>query len=312
MNRWKSLSAMSLAVMLLAACGSSDLGGILGGSQSDSYEIRGVVDSVDTGSRSIILTNVSGYNTMLSGGGNAVRVYYDTNTPVEFGGQTYRPENLERGDEVSVTVDESGNTLVAERVTVLRDVSSGTIGSGTYVSTIRGTVRYVDTSRGTIEIDRGSGSLLTVDYDSQTPVYYNNQTYRPADLERGDQVDIQVRDLGNGRYVAQDIRVTYSVSGSGSSSSQFSTVRGSVVWVDPNNQTMQLSSVSWISRFSGSGSTASTITVRYPTNGGVEVQGRLYPMTNLERGDLVEVQLRDAGTSYMTAERVILVRDVRQ
>jgi len=79
MKTTKSLAAASLMLILLAACGS--VGDILGGGgsgqQQGTYEIRGTVDSIDLNSRSIYLTNVSGYTSMLSNGGNAVRVYYD-------------------------------------------------------------------------------------------------------------------------------------------------------------------------------------------------------------------------------------------
>ena len=117
MKTTKSLAAASLLLILLAACGS--VGDVLGGGsgqQQGTYEIRGTVDSIDPNSRSIYLTNVSGYTSMLSGGGNAVRVYYEDRTPVEYNGQTYRTTDLERGDEVAVRVDESGNTLMAESV----------------------------------------------------------------------------------------------------------------------------------------------------------------------------------------------------
>jgi hypothetical protein len=186
----KSLAAASLALVLLAACGSSGMGDILGGGSNPSnYEIRGTVDSVDLNSRSIYLTNVSGYSSMLSnGGGNAVRVYYDDRTPVDYNGQSYRPSDLERGDQVSVRVDESGNTLMAESLTVTRDASSNSSSypgssSGSYESSLRGTVRYIDTARRTIEVDRGTGSVSIVEFDTNTPVYFNSQTYNPSDLD---------------------------------------------------------------------------------------------------------------------------------
>lgn len=311
MNKWKSLSAMSLAVLLLAACGSSDMGGILGGgsTQANAYEIRGVVDHVDTASRSIYLTDVSGYSNMLSSGNRTVRVYYDDRTPVDYQGQAYRPENLERGDQVSMRVDESGSTLVAESVTVLRDVSNGTTGS--QASTIRGTVRYIDTSRRTIEIDRGSGSITTIEYESSTPVYFGNQTYRVTDIERGDEVDVRLRDLGSGRWIAQDINVTRSVSGGTTgSTSSYATFQGTIRSIDTVNRTMQLEAVNWISRFSGTNGT--TTTVRYGSGTRVEVGGALSPMANLERGDVVEIHTATTSGSVLNAERVILVRDVRR
>lgn len=295
------------------------MGDIFGGGSSDqqNYELRGTVDYVDPGTRSVYLRDVSGYNrSMLSGGsGDTVRVYYDERTPVAYQGQNYRPEDLERGDVVSVRVDESGNSLVAESMTVLSDVSGGGNAYPTYGSNIRGTVRYIDTSRRTIEVDRGNGSVMTVSYDVNTPVSYNNQSYRVADLERGDEIEIQVRDLGSGRYAAQQIYVTRNVSsgtyGSGTMSQQSATVRGTVRYVDTSRRTIELESASWRSNFNtGSGMNNNRMTVSYDANTSVDVSGRLYPVSGLEVGDVIEVQVSNANATVPFATRIMLVRDV--
>ena len=320
MKTTKSLAAASLMLILLAACGS--VGDILGGGgsgqQQGTYEIRGTVDSIDLNSRSIYLTNVSGYTSMLSNGGSAVRVYYDDRTPVEFNGQTYRTTDLERGDEVAVRVDENGNTLMAESVTVIRDVSSGSSfptypSSGSYESNIRGTVRYIDTSRRTIEVDRGSGATTFVEFETNTPVYFNNQTYNPVDLERGDEIDIRARDLGNGRFLAQNISVIRSVSSNngnigGSTSTQTATLRGTVRNVDTVNRTIELDSTNWISNFN-TGTTPSRTVVHYDTNAGIYVNGRLESVSGLERGDVIEVRATRSG-STLWAQSMDLIRDV--
>lgn len=319
MKTTKSLAAASLLLILLAACGS--VGDVLGGGsgqQQNNYEISGTIDSIDLNSRSLYLTNVSGYTSMLSNGGNTVRVYYDDQTPVSFNGQTYRPTDLERGDQVAVRVDESGNTLMAESMTVLRDVSSGSTypPSGSYESNIRGTVRYVDASRRTIEVDRGSGSTTFVEFETNTPVYFNNQTYNPVDLERGDEIDVRARDLGNGRFLAQNISVIRSISSNGSiggpSTTQTATVRGTVLYVDTAKRTIELESTNWISNFNtGTGNTSRTV-VHYDTNAGINVNGRTESVSGLERGDVLEVRVtRDANGSTLWAQRMDLVRDVR-
>lgn len=335
MLRPKALTAATLAFVFLAACGSSGLGDILGGGTNTGgsnarSELRGTVDYVDTSNRSITLTNVSGRDTsMLSGGGNTVRVYYDDRTPVTYNNQTYRPQDLERGDEVSVRVQESGNNLVAESMTVVRDVSSGSSsgsypGGSTYPggsnsdTVVRGTVRYVDTSRRTIEVDRGNGSLATVEYETNTPVYFNNQTYRAADLERGDEVDIRVRSTGNNRWLAEQVSVVRSVNGSGngpsrggSTSNQTTTIRGTVRNVDTSRRTIELESASWRSNFNrGTGTNSSRVTVSYDTNTMVDVSGNLNPVSGLERGDVVDVQVQNANATTPFAQRIILVRDV--
>jgi len=309
-------------LILLAACGSSGMGDILGGgSNQQNYELRGTVESVDLNSRSIWLSNVTGYNSSMlsnSGSGNTVRVYYDDRTPVEFNGQSYRPSDLERGDQVAVRVDDSGNNLKAESMTVIRDVSSGTgssyptYPSGSYESTIRGTVRYVDSSRRTIEVDRGSGSTTFVEFDTNTPVRFNNQTYNPVDLERGDEIDIRARDLGNGRFLATDISVIRSVSSNGTygnSSSQYATIRGTVRSIDTVRRTIELESTNWISGFNTGAGTGTRTIINFDSNATIYVNGRNESVSGLERGDVIEVQVsRDGSTLW--ARSMSLVRDV--
>jgi len=321
MKSTKTFAAAALAMVLLAACGSSGLGDVLGGGSNSSnpsnYEIRGTIDSVDLNSRTIYLTGVSGYTSMLSNGGNSVRVYYDERTPVDYNGQQYRPADLERGDQVSVRVEESSNSLVAESVTVLRDVSGSSGGSSYpssgYETTFRGTVRSVDASRRIIEVDRGTGQYASVQFETNTPVHFNSQTYNPVDLERGDEIDIRVSDLGNGRYLARDISVIRSVSGStsgsGSSSSQWATVRGTVRTIDTVRRTIELESTNWVSGFNSGAGTSNRTLVNYDANAGIVVNGRTEPISGLERGDVVEVQVsRDGSTLW--AQRMYLVRDV--
>src|SRR5687768_13485510 len=158
-QNFKAAGAL-VTLLLLTACGSSGggLGDIFGGGgqSSDTYanEIRGRVDYVDTRERSVTLTNVTNYNSNLnpgSTGGNTVRVYFDERTPVEYQGRSYNVADLERGDEIAVVVDQSGNQLRATSMRVLYDSRGMTSGSGTntgtYGSNVRGTVRYVDTNR---------------------------------------------------------------------------------------------------------------------------------------------------------------------
>jgi hypothetical protein len=224
MKHYKTLTAASFALVLLAACGSTGLGDVLGGggSNQQAYEIRGVVDSVDMNSRSIYLTNVSGLTSMLSSGNRTARVYYDEQTSVAYQNRSYRPQDLERGDEVTIRVDESGNQLVANQINVTYDAGGGSNGSqSSSYSTIRGTVNYIDTSRHTIELD----------------------------------------------------------------------------------------SPSWVSGFRSS-TNGSRMTVYYDANASVDVQGRLYPVSNLERGDVVEVRVNNSNSSTPFAQSIVLVRDV--
>jgi hypothetical protein len=232
MNRYKTIAAATFALLLLAACGSSGngIGDIFGGGNntSNAYQIRGTVDSIDANSQSIWLSNVSGYNTNLNtGGSSTVRVYYDNRTTLNYQGRTYRPDQLERGDEVTVNVNQNGNQLLAETMDVTYNTrggmasgSNGTYGSPStsypstaQYSTIRGTIRNVDTVNRTIELENTSwvsgfrtntnSNRFTVRYDSNASVDYNGQTYPLTNLERGDVVDVQLQDTGSSNYLAQ-------------------------------------------------------------------------------------------------------------
>ncbi|HEY6137280.1 MAG TPA: DUF5666 domain-containing protein [Thermoanaerobaculia bacterium] len=329
MHKTKVFAAAVFALLLAAACGSSSpFGGYGGGSNNQAYDVRGTVDSVDTYSRSIYLTNASGYNTSLAGTGgygNTVRVYYDNNTSVMYQGRNFRPEDLQRGDQVMVHVDNSNGTLMARSMDVTYDVNSGmasssgspsssypTYGNG---SMLTGTVRSVDTYRRTITVDPGyGGSYVTVDYAANTPVYFNGRTYSAGDLEVGDQVSVRVSNSGNSRVGAQDITVTRSISGNNNgtynSSTNLQTVRGTVRYVDANARTIELESTQWMNGFQSS-TGGNTMIIHFDPTARVDVSGQLYPLSNLERGDVIDVTLEPNGSSNYLAQRITLVRDVR-
>ena len=46
-------------------------------------------------------------------------VRYDTSTTVQFEGRSYKPENLERGDEVEIEVRNLNGQLLAEQILVV-------------------------------------------------------------------------------------------------------------------------------------------------------------------------------------------------
>lgn len=333
-SKFKTISAAAIALLFLAACGSSGggLGDIFGGGSNSgtrATEIRGTVDSVDLNSNSIYLINTTNNGSMLSnsGSGSSVRVYFDNRTSVDYQGRSYRPTDLERGDQVAVQVDQSGNRLYANSMSVLYNARSNGSSypsgnypnNGTSGSTLHGTVRSVDTYRRTISVDTGYGSYSTIQYDTNTPVYFSGRNYTVADLQNGDEIDVRVSNLGSNRYQAQDITVTRSISGNPTSNGTYgqtngSTIRGTVSYVDTTNHTIQLQGVSYtgFNRNSGNGG---TITVQYDTNTNVDVQGQVYPVSGLERGDVVDVQVGsntyNSNSTYF-AQRIYLVRDVRQ
>lgn len=119
---------IAMTTVFAVACGGGllpDLGGledILGsGSPNQTSDVRGTVVSVDTSRREIHL-DVSWVNNLRDERRGSV-IHYDSDTVVEYGGRTYSPADLERGDEISVVGRNVSGRYVASRITVLRDVS---------------------------------------------------------------------------------------------------------------------------------------------------------------------------------------------
>jgi hypothetical protein len=122
----KRLGITTLLIIALASgCSSANLGSIgdiLGSSSStDSSDVRGTVNSIDTSARRIDLDTT--YVNNLRDTRSNQSVYYDANTTVEYNGKTYRPEDLERGDQVSIQGSNQSGRFVATRITVTRDVT---------------------------------------------------------------------------------------------------------------------------------------------------------------------------------------------
>lgn len=205
-----SVLAALAAALLLGACGSSDIGDILGGPSGRApSQIKGIVRTVDvrSGDCRIDLDNVSnstyldnrdrgygGYTT-----GSRTTVYCDDQTRVVFQGNSYRPDSLESGDEVIAEVRDVGGRLVADRIDVTYDVSSNDrYGNDPYSRTpspypqddrygsygtqgnedMRGTVRGVDRNNRTVTLERVQyydRSLARSSSDLLT-LYYDNDT----------------------------------------------------------------------------------------------------------------------------------------
>jgi hypothetical protein len=123
------IATLALIALLAGACGSGstlgDLGSIILGSPSTSQssDVRGTVDSVDTNARRIDM-NVSYVNNLRSTGNDQRgSIYYDNNTRVTFENRDYAVTDLERGDEVEVVGVNDNGRYLARTITVVRDVT---------------------------------------------------------------------------------------------------------------------------------------------------------------------------------------------
>lgn len=235
LQRISFLTAL-VAALVLTGCGSSGIGDILGGGSStgtgtnDPYNqnvnnVRGTVERVNTTERYIVVDSESTTSNLRNGGDDEMVLYYDDRTTVEFQGRTFTPADLESGDRILADVDSNGSRLMVEEIQVLYDVTSNTSDDnyddrydndndndndtyGTRTQELRGTVRYVDTRDQTLELEPTSGrsGLVVVHYDASTIVEFEGRRYKPENLERGDRVEVEVREL-NGRMIAEEILV---------------------------------------------------------------------------------------------------------
>lgn len=119
----RKLSMVAAVMLLLAACGSSNYSpyGVLGSPSPNSpSNVQGTVNYVDSSAGRIDL-NSTYINNLRSSSGNA-SVYYSNYTTVQWNGGTYRPEDLERGDQVSVNGHNDGGRYIADTIYVTRNV----------------------------------------------------------------------------------------------------------------------------------------------------------------------------------------------
>jgi hypothetical protein len=215
--------------------------------RNDGREVQGTVERVDRVNRRIVVAEDGrtddryDRNDPRNGepdargdqGGREIAIYYDDRTVVEREGRTYRPQDLERGDQIRAEVESTDGGLMVQQIEVLSDVRGGPADEATApadrpapeyqptpedrrdVEPLRGTVRNVDPRARILEIQTspGAGSrfnrragVVQVQYDAQTTVEFQGRRYSPENLERGDRVEIDIRDLG-GRLLAGQIVV---------------------------------------------------------------------------------------------------------
>jgi hypothetical protein len=131
MRRATFLTTAALAALLLASCGSmgsggiGDIGDIILGSPSStqSSDVQGYVDTVNTQNQSIAL-DVSYVNNLRPSSTNQRgTIYYDSRTKVVYQGHEYRVTDLERGDQISVKGHNDNGRYLAETIEVVRSVS---------------------------------------------------------------------------------------------------------------------------------------------------------------------------------------------
>ncbi|MEO6383761.1 MAG: DUF5666 domain-containing protein [Thermomonas sp.] len=172
-------------------------------------QLQGTVERMDPGYNRILVV----VDDPRSGGAQRVEVRYDQRTRVVYQGREYSAEGLERGDVIRFDAVQSGRELLARSIEVVRNARDGGYGGGYGNNNdLRGTVALVDARARLIHLEgAGYGSDMHLAYDARTTVEYQGRSYRPENLQRGDQVLIQARQVGNNQWLAERIIVERSI-----------------------------------------------------------------------------------------------------
>jgi hypothetical protein len=182
----------ALFVSVAGACSTNSLGnvlgGVLGGGQQ---ELSGTVQGVDTRSQQIFLQQSNG---------QTIGIGYDSRTQVVYQNQTYSVNSLERGDQVTVRINDSNsgsnNTYYTDYVRVDQSVSSTGGGTSGNVQTIQGTVRQVNVANGwfTMSVSNRGNVTVSLPYNARSA-----DVNKFRNLRSGDNVRLYGTYLNNSR-----------------------------------------------------------------------------------------------------------------
>jgi hypothetical protein len=177
---------------------------------------------------------------------------------------------------------------------------------------IRGEVERVETYANEIDLWTAERRLVTVNYDEDTPVYYEGQLYEPENLESGDVIVVDAVQSNTG-WIAQRIDVERGVQDRVGrdddpyddepydEDDQVTTLTGEVSEVDTRDREIEISTDQGVHSF------------HYRSGTVVYFQGDRYEVANLERGDVVRARVErdyrgDWVTDAITVERSVQER----
>ena len=132
----------------------------------------------------------------------------------------------------------AASTLIALAACNTRSLGS-VLGSALVANQVSGYVQGVDTRSQHISLQSSTGQSMEIQYDNETKVVYNNQSYPVTSLDRGDQVTVRVQSTRSG-YYTDLVQVDQPMQGSSgsASSSNVQTIQGTVRDVDTPNRMM--------------------------------------------------------------------------
>ena len=127
----------------------------------------------------------------------------------------------------------------------LGEVLGSVLGGGTPATQqVAGSVRTLDTRNQQIAITQSNGSTVTLLYDQNTKLVYQNRLNSVANLESGDQIVARIQATQNNAYYADSITVTQSVTSTTSngtvSGENVQQLSGNIASIDRNYGTFTI------------------------------------------------------------------------
>ncbi len=282
-----------------------------------SKRVAGVVNHVDTANREVEITTAKDYRVTP---GQRVALHYDNRTTVEFEGKNYRPQDLEQGDRIDAVVEGDARYLSVHSITVTKSSSSG----GNYEANdqhISGTLRKINTDNKKLIVDTDErGGEVKVSYNERTRVLFGDRNITISELREYDILDIQLAS-GDRKMLADTITVVDDRAPS-QNKDQLATARGEVVLVDENRRELVIETKDrYLQSFDRgrSNDPRSSFDTRdddrttffYDQDLIVEYEGKYYEPSNLERGDMIEVDYERVG-DQLKAKKVLVTSNVRE
>jgi len=317
--------AIVALALLLSACGSFPQQNYpdneYPGNEPSVSRVAGVVNYVDVANSEIEITTNRDYGVTA---GQRVGLHYNNRTTVEFDGNNYRPQDLERGDRIVAEVEGDTRYLSARSILVTRDSSSG----GGYVSDdqhdelhFSGTLRQIDKRNKRLIVDTTDrGREVQVRFNKRTQVFFGDRHISISELREYDTLNIELAP-GKRNALAETITVV-----DGRIPSQYdddlATARGEVVFVDESRRELVIATQDRYLQSVDSRSSSDSrtnfdtrkndrATFLYERDIIVEYRGENFSPSNLENGDTIEVDYERDGDE-LWAQRVLVISNVRE
>jgi hypothetical protein len=305
---------LPIAALVMTGCG------LLGGGGGSTWPspspaptsaaaaVSGTVQSVDAQAHTLTV-GAGARDQMNLRKNERIVLTYDSSTVVEYQGlRSYNPEDLEVGDQIEAQVERSGDRLLARNIKVVYSVSGNSGTNSAAVTAWDATVRSVNSANRTIELVQSGREQypVTVHYDANTRVEFQGRSYRPEDLERDDGVQVRTHSSGS-QVIVDQIIVTRNTNIGAAGQQQ---LRGTIGNINTAARVIELDSVAFdqgqVQRFDAAKSGNST-SIAYDASTIVEYQGRRYGVGNLERGDVVSIDVSQISSGFL-AKRITVAQ----